>query len=172
MNSFNKRFRCSSFSLPLFEWTIVPACCFRKRWAPSQQRNGTTGENNRISVSHAETKQNPLPGEDRSQSKKLRSNSWAESRDKKAPASSRRGNICLDIPSNRTYRFPDKCAPRARRQRIQAVVRNYTTDEGRPLGTGLQGQVPNHLRRRERRRKRPEKNRSGVSARHRFAVVV
>src|SRR5215471_8087975 len=90
------------------EWTIVPACCFRKRWAPSQQRNGTTGENNRISVSHAETKQNPLPGEDRSQSKKLRSNSWAECRDKKAPASSRRGNICLDIPSNSTYRFPDK----------------------------------------------------------------
>src|SRR5262249_42192055 len=74
----------------------------RKRWAPSQQRNGTTGENNRISVSHAETKQNPLPGEDRSQSKKLRSNSWAECRDKKGPASSRRGNICLDIPSNRT----------------------------------------------------------------------
>jgi len=26
-------------------------------------------------------------------------------------------------------------------------VRNYLTDEGRPLGTGLQGQVPNHLRR-------------------------
>src|SRR5215472_4807342 len=108
MNSFNKRFRCSSFSLPLFEWTIVPACCFRKRWATSQQRNGTTGENNRISVSHAETKQNPLPGEDRSQSKKLRSNSWAECRDKKGPASSRRENICLDIPSNRTYRFGDE----------------------------------------------------------------
>jgi hypothetical protein len=27
------------------------------------------------------------------------------------------------------------------------VVRNCLTDEGRPLGTGLQGQVPNHLRR-------------------------
>jgi hypothetical protein len=26
-------------------------------------------------------------------------------------------------------------------------VRNCLTDEGRPLGTGLQGQVPNHLRR-------------------------
>jgi hypothetical protein len=26
-------------------------------------------------------------------------------------------------------------------------VRNYSTDEGRPLGTGLQEQVPNHLRR-------------------------
>ena len=27
------------------------------------------------------------------------------------------------------------------------VARNCLTDEGRPLGTGLQGQVPNHLRR-------------------------
>jgi len=26
-------------------------------------------------------------------------------------------------------------------------VHNYSTDEGRPLGTGLQEQVPNHLRR-------------------------
>ncbi len=26
-------------------------------------------------------------------------------------------------------------------------MRNCLTDEGRPLGTGLQGQVPNHLRR-------------------------
>jgi hypothetical protein len=26
-------------------------------------------------------------------------------------------------------------------------VCNYLTDEGRPLGTGLQEQVPNHLRR-------------------------
>jgi hypothetical protein len=80
-----------------------PACCFRKRWRRHKQRNGTTGENNRISVSHAETKQNPLPGEDHSQSSKgLRSNSWAECRDKKEPASSRGGKICLDIPFNRT----------------------------------------------------------------------
>jgi hypothetical protein len=40
-------------------------------------------------------------------------------------------------------------------------VRNCLTDEGRPLGTGLQGQVPNHLQAavvkshgREHRRKR------------------
>jgi len=85
-----------------------PACCFRKRWRRHKQRNGTTGENNRISVSHAETKQNPLPGEDHSQSKRLRSNGWAECRDKKGPAPSRGGKICLDIPSNRTYRFPDE----------------------------------------------------------------
>src|SRR5215813_14852318 len=32
-----------------------------------------------------------------------RSNSWAECRDKKGPASSRRGNICLDISFNRTF---------------------------------------------------------------------
>jgi hypothetical protein len=76
---------------------------FQKTMAPSQQRNGTTGENNRISASHAETKQNPLPGEDHSQSKRLRSNSWAECRDKKGPVSSRGGEICLDIPFNRTF---------------------------------------------------------------------
>ena len=45
------------------------------------------------------------------------------------------------------------------------AVRNCSTDEGRPLGTGLQEQVPNHLWRlwtkshgRERRWKRPGKN--------------
>ena len=83
-----------------------PACCFRKRWRRHKQRNGTTGENNRISVSHTETKQNPFPGEDHSQTKRLRSNSWAECRHKKGPASSRRGNICLDISFYRTYRLP------------------------------------------------------------------
>jgi hypothetical protein len=67
-----------------------------------KQRNGTTGENNRISVSHAEAKQNPLPGEDHSQSTRLRSNSWAECRDKKGPAASRGEKLCLDIPFNRS----------------------------------------------------------------------
>ena len=34
------------------------------------------------------------------------------------------------------------------RERPQGRVgRNYLADEGRPLGTGLQEQVPNHLRR-------------------------
>ena len=34
-----------------------------------------------------------------------------------------------------------------RERRKDQVARNCLTDEGRPLGTGLQGQVPNHLRR-------------------------
>ena len=46
-------------------------------------------------------------------------------------------------------RYADDCVPRARKAAEQAVgVRNYITDEGRPLGTGLQEQVSNHLRRR------------------------
>jgi hypothetical protein len=48
-------------------------------------------------------------------------------------------------------------------------VRDCLTDEGRPLGIGLQEQIPNHLRRlwpkgygRERGRKRPGLTGSGV----------
>ena len=37
--------------------------------------------------------------------------------------------------------------PRAQQTAEKAEVRNCSTDEGRPLGTGLQEQVPNHLRR-------------------------
>jgi RNA-directed DNA polymerase len=43
-------------------------------------------------------------------------------------------------------RYADDCAPRAQRAE-RANVCNCLTDEGRPLGTGLQEQVPNHLRR-------------------------
>jgi hypothetical protein len=53
-------------------------------------------------AAHAETKQNPLPGEDHSQSKRLRSNSWAKCRDKKGSAPSRRRRMSLDIPFYRT----------------------------------------------------------------------
>ena len=87
-----------------------PACCFRKRWRRHKQRNGTTRENNRISVSHAKTMQNPLPGEDHSQSKKLRSNSWAECRDKKVSAPSRRRRMSLDIPFYRTFPALSRCS--------------------------------------------------------------
>ncbi len=80
-----------------------PACCFRKRLAPSQQRNGTTGKRKRISVSHAETNQDFWSEQDHSQSKSARSNSWAECRDKKGPASSRGGDFSLDIPLYRTF---------------------------------------------------------------------
>jgi RNA-directed DNA polymerase len=44
-------------------------------------------------------------------------------------------------------RYADDCVPRARRVERTQEVRNCATDEGRPLGTGLQEQVPNHLRR-------------------------
>src|SRR5260370_34082771 len=46
------------------------ACCFRKRSAPSRQRNGTTGERKRISAAHAETKQDTRPEEDHSGSRR------------------------------------------------------------------------------------------------------
>jgi len=38
------------------------------------------------------------------------------------------------------------CATSTKTTERAAGVRNGTTDEGRPLGTGLQEQVPNHLR--------------------------
>src|SRR5499427_1761883 len=46
------------------------------------------------------------------------------------------------------FRFTDYCVPRAQTQPLKArEVRNCLTDEGRPLGVGLQEQAPNHLRR-------------------------
>ncbi len=44
-------------------------------------------------------------------------------------------------------RYADDCVPRAQKGRKDPTVRNCATDEGRPLGTGLQEQVPNRLRR-------------------------
>src|SRR5262245_64735342 len=59
-------------------------------------------------------------------------------------------------------RYRQSCATSTANGRKAEEVRNCLTDEGRPLGTGLQEQVPNHLRRlcpkgkvRERGRKRP-----------------
>src|SRR5262249_14054341 len=40
-----------------------------------------------------------------------------------------------------------QCETSAANGRKAEEVRNCLTDEGRPLGTGLQKQVPNHLRR-------------------------
>src|SRR5215472_4170034 len=40
-----------------------------------------------------------------------------------------------------------QCATSTTNSRKAEEVRNCLTDEGRPLGTGLQEQVPNHLRR-------------------------
>src|SRR5215813_3347081 len=40
-----------------------------------------------------------------------------------------------------------QCATSTANSRKAEEVHNYSTDEGRPLGTGLQEQVPNHLRR-------------------------
>ena len=45
-------------------------------------------------------------------------------------------------------RLSDNSVPRAQTQPLKArEVRNCLTDEGRPLGVGLQEQAPNHLRR-------------------------
>src|SRR5215467_13015039 len=44
-------------------------------------------------------------------------------------------------------RYRLKCATSTANGRKAEEVRNCLTDEGRPLGVGLQGQAPNHLRR-------------------------
>jgi hypothetical protein len=80
------------------------ACCFRNDLAPSRQRNGTTGKSQRISASHAEAKHGTPPEEDHSRSSRARSNSGAECRDKWT-ASSRRGDLYLDIPFIGLLRF-------------------------------------------------------------------
>ena len=43
--------------------------------------------------------------------------------------------------------YRQQCATSTTNSRKAEEVRNCLTDEGRPLGTGLQEQVPNHLRR-------------------------
>src|SRR5262249_52272599 len=86
------------------------------------------------SVSHGETKQNPLPGEDHSQSKRLRSNTWAECRDKKGPASSRRRNICLDISFYRTLCL-EKTTLRVR-DYVQTLGLNAETKKDRHRAVG------------------------------------
>ena|SRR5215831_16867562 len=56
----------------------------------------------------------------------------------------------LDTVSFEAPHFPVSrllCATSTANSRKAEEVHNYSTDEGRPLGTGLQEQVPNHLRR-------------------------
>src|SRR5262252_229883 len=50
-------------------------------------------------------------------------------------------------PRGATPRGYSTCATSTANSRKAEEVRNCLTDEGRPLGTGLQEQVPNHLRR-------------------------
>jgi hypothetical protein len=70
--------------------------------APSRQQNGTTGEKKNLIASSDETKQR-LPEEDHSSIARARSNDWAECRDKKALAPSRRQDLSLDISFYRTF---------------------------------------------------------------------
>src|SRR6266851_5614883 len=67
-----------------------------------QQGYGATGKRTRSCASHTETKQDPRPEEDHAQSGNARSTSWAECRDKKGSAPSRRTEMSLDIPLYRT----------------------------------------------------------------------
>src|SRR5713101_4959823 len=70
--------------------------------APSRQRNGTTGGKKNLTVSCDETKQR-LPEEDHSPITSARSNDWAECRNKKVSAPSRRRDMSLDISFYRLH---------------------------------------------------------------------
>jgi len=90
------------------ERITVTLARFKKRMAPSRQRNETTGGKN-LNVSRDETKRR-LPEERYSPIRSARSFDWAECRNKKVSAPSRRWNMSLDIPFYRTapVRQPEK----------------------------------------------------------------
>src|SRR5258708_6404014 len=67
------------------------------------QGYGATAKRKRSSASHMETKQDLRPEENHSRSGSARSTSWAECRNKKGSAPSRRGDVSLDIPFYRTF---------------------------------------------------------------------
>src|SRR5258708_26481186 len=75
--------------------------------APSRQCNGTTGGKKNLTVSCGETKQR-LPEEDHSPITSARSNDWAECRNKKVSAPSRRRDMSLDISFYRTSAGKDR----------------------------------------------------------------
>src|SRR6202790_2833896 len=52
-----------------------------------------------------------------------------------------------EVKATKMVRYADDRAPRAQKGRGGPNVCNCLIDEGRPLGTGWQEQVPNHLRR-------------------------
>ena len=56
------------------------------------------------------------------------------------------GREC-ERPNGYTAYYDGNSVPRAQDGREAVGEGNCLTDEGRPLGTGLQEQVPNHLRR-------------------------
>jgi hypothetical protein len=88
--------------LPLIEWITVRLVGFRKRMAPSQQRDGTTGKRKRFSALHAETKQDTGPEEDHSQRESVHVQTIGLNAEKIISAPSRWGDFSLDIPFYRT----------------------------------------------------------------------
>src|SRR5258706_2378153 len=74
----------------------------KRRMAPPQPGYGTTAKRKRSSASLTETKQDLRPEQDHSRSGSAPSTSWAECRDKKGSAPSRRKEMSLDIPLYRT----------------------------------------------------------------------
>jgi len=100
---------------------------FQKTMVPSRQCNGTTRKRKRFSVSQAETKPDLRPEEEHSRSGSARSNGWAECRDKKGPAPSRRGGFSLDIPLYRTWTVTALIRSWPRNQRLASNVGEVKT---------------------------------------------
>src|SRR5580693_2925409 len=70
--------------------------------APPQRGYETTAKRKCSCARHTETKQDLSPEQDHSRSESARSTSWAECRNKKGSAPSRRRGFSLDIPFYRT----------------------------------------------------------------------
>src|SRR5580704_8281248 len=71
--------------------------------APPQRGYETTAKRKCSCARHTETKQDLSPEQDHSRSESARSTSWAECRNKKGSAPSRRRGFSLDIPFYRTF---------------------------------------------------------------------
>ena len=88
--------------LPLIEWITVRLDVSEDEWRRRNKNMEPQGRGSVSPLSHAETKQATRPEQDHSQIEGARSNSWAECRNKKVSALSRRGDMSLDISFYRT----------------------------------------------------------------------
>ncbi len=88
--------------MPPIRWTTIRLVVSENEWRRHESEMEPQGRGKFLSASCAETNHDSGPEEDHSQIESACSSSWAECRDKKESALSRRGGFSLDIPFYRT----------------------------------------------------------------------